>query len=77
MATSNTKPKAASQPPVHEVDGHGRHRIVTFRSGIPERSEWFQPYEIAVFRDLRASTQDRGGIPQGIFRVTPVKHEVL
>lgn len=71
------KVKAAPQAPVHEVDGNGRHRIVTFRSGIPERSDWFQPYEVAVFRELRASPQDRGGIPKGIFRVVAVKYESL
>lgn len=73
MVQAKVKPQA----PVHEIDGNGRHRIVTFRSGIPERSDWFQPYELATFRQLRASTQERGGLPQGIFRITPVDHETL
>ena len=68
---------AKIQPPMHETDSNGRHRIVTFRSGIPEHSDWFQPYEIAYFRNLRASTREQGGIPQGIFRVVPVPHETL
>ena len=76
MATSKATAKA-SQPPVHETDSLGRHRIVTFRGGIPERSEWFQPYELAFFRGLHAATHTQGGIPQGIFRVTSVTHEVL
>ena len=75
MATNSGK--IAQQAPVHEIDEVGRHRIVTFRAGIPERSSWFQPYEIAVFNELRASVKELGGIPKGIFRVVAVKHEVL
>ena len=73
MATAKVVP----QSPVHEIDANGRHRIITFRAGIPSRSDWFQPYEIAHFRGLLASTREQGGIPQGIFRITAVNHEVL
>ena len=73
MATSNP----LRQAPIHESDNVGRHRIVTFRAGIPEHSPWFQAYEIAIFRDLRATAQDILGLPRGIFRVASVKHEVL
>lgn len=65
------------QKPVHEVDSHGRHRIITFRAGIPQRSAWFEAYEIAHFNGLLASTKEQGGIPQGIFKIAGVAHEVL
>lgn len=71
MATNNT------QSPVHEIDANGRHRIVTFRQGVPVRSQWFESYEIANFRGLFASTREQGGIPSGIFRIVPVAYESL
>lgn len=78
MAIKKPPVKPATQAPVHEFDPHGRHRIVTFRNGIPEKGEWFAPYEIAHFRGLHASPTDHTpGVPKGIFRVTPVTHEVL
>lgn len=75
-----TKVKASKvqpQAPIHEIDANGCHRIVAFRSGIPERSQWFQPYEIAFFRNYRASTQERGGIPKGIFTIREAAFETL
>lgn len=69
--------KHLPQPPVQETDSNGRHRIITFRGGIPAYSQWFEPYEIGFFRGLNSSVRQAGGIPHGLFRVSAVAHETL
>lgn len=62
---------------IHEVNAIGQHRIVAIKGGVPSHSPWFEYHSIAVFGRYRASLQGNAAIPQGVFTVAAVSHEVL
>lgn len=69
--------KSSNNSVVHECNQTAQHRIVIIRGGIPTASRWFEFREIAVHGVYRALAYEYPGLPIGVFRVSPVAHEVL
>jgi hypothetical protein len=75
---SKSKPATPAKTILHEYDWAGRHRIVVVENGVPEASTWFENYQIANFKGYSAATKTfEGRLPMGIFRTSPVAHQVL
>ncbi len=67
------------QSPIHEFNSDKRqHRIVVFRAGIPEKSEWFEYRDVGFFKGYSfCALANIPGVPLGIFKAVPVTYEVL
>lgn len=78
MTSKQTKQSTPLKQLIHEVNAGTRlHRLVIISGGRPDNSPWFETSNLGNFRGYFFMTQEQGGLPAGVFRISPSKFEVL